>query len=142
MGDGNISGVITHRRLRIFVVDDNQDARELLEAIFSRDGFECRCADGAADAMRVLATWVPDVIISDLSMPEEDGLTLIKRIRAQFRACTAVPAIALTAMDGCQHRQAALESGFDLYIVKPAHRDALIEAVTRLALASQAQAAS
>ena len=140
VGDGNSSGLI-HRRLRVFIVDDNEDARDLLETIFSKDGFECRSADSAATAMLVLETYVPDVIISDLQMPDEDGLSLIRRIRTHSRACAAVPAIALTAMDGCHHRQAALDGGFDLYIVKPAHRDALIEAVTRLALASQAQAA-
>lgn len=141
MGDGNSSGVLLQKRLRIFIVDDNEDARDLLETIFSKDGFECRSADSAATAMLVLQTYVPDVIISDLSMPGEDGLSLIRRIRSHSSACAAVPAIALTAMDGCHHRQAALDGGFDLYIIKPAHRDALIEAVTRLALASQAQAA-
>ena len=140
VGDGNTSGVLSHRRLRVFVVDDDAEARELLEAIFSRDGFECRSASSAAAAMSVLESYVPDVIISDLSMPEEDGLTFINRIRKQPNGCASVPAIALTAMDSCHHHQAALESGFDLYVVKPAHPSALIEAVTRLALGAQTQA--
>ncbi len=127
--------------LRIVVVDDDEDARDLVERIFSRNGFECRSASGAAEALLVLATYVPDVIISDLAMPEEDGYELMRKIRALPNGCAKVPAIALTAMDGFHHRQAVFDSGFDAYLVKPAHPTTLIEVVTRLALASRTAAA-
>ncbi|MGH7280164.1 MAG: response regulator [Polyangiaceae bacterium] len=143
MGVGNTSGFVKRQTpLRIFIVDDDRDTRELIEAIFSKDGFECRSADGGADAMRVLGSYVPDVIISDLSMPDEDGYALMARIRSLSNAFATVPAIALTALTGAHHRQAVFESGFDAFLVKPAHPTTLIEVVTRLALASRAEVAS
>lgn len=138
---GRTSGV-RPRPLRVLVVEDDDDARDLLELLFSKEGFECRSAHSGRGAMHILATFVPDLIVSDVSMPEEDGCSLMRRIRSLRDNRATIPAIAVSALGGHHHRLAALECGFDLYFAKPAHPMTLIEAATRLATSQATRAAS
>lgn len=108
------------RGLRILIVDDEPDARDLLRAELSRCGAVVQAASGAAEALSLLGTVRPDVIISDIGMPGMDGYTFIKAIR-QLPAEQGgrTPAIALTAYANNQDRARAFLSGFQAHLAKP-----------------------
>src|SRR5262245_64393990 len=73
---GTLGGV------RVLVVDDEHDTREVLSVMLTRYGAEIRTAGSAAEALEVFGQWLPDVLVSDIGMPGEDGYALIKKIRA------------------------------------------------------------
>jgi len=96
-------------------------------------GAEVVEAGSAPEAMGVLATRTPDVILCDIGMPEEDGYTLIQRIRSRPGKAGQIPAAALTAWTEPEDRDRALASGFQIHLPKPIQPDALVEAVAHLA---------
>ena len=121
---GTLSGV------RVLVVDDEHDTREILSVMLTRYGAEIRTAGSAAEAMNVFGQWLPDVLVSDIGMPEEDGYALIKKIRALPPENGAdVPAIALTAFASAQDKKIALAAGFQRHIAKPVEPVALAKNV-------------
>ena len=79
-GEETRSGTL--RGVRVLVVDDEHDTREVLSVMLSRYGSEVRAAGSVAEALEVFGQWVPDVLVSDIGMPEEDGYALIEKIRA------------------------------------------------------------
>ncbi|MBX3189163.1 MAG: response regulator [Labilithrix sp.] len=116
--------------LRILIVDDDGDARELLKTIFSQRRAVVFAAESVAEAMDLLERERPDVLVSDIAMPEEDGYTLIRRLRALApERGGRTPAIALTAYAGSADRARALAAGFDRYFSKPLDLDALLDAL-------------
>lgn len=119
--------------LRIVVVDDDNDARDLLATILTQRSALVYEAECAADAMALLLKELPDVLISDIAMPEEDGYMLIGRVRklAPERG-GRTPAIAVTAYAGQADRARAMEAGFDLHFSKPVDIDLLIETLADL----------
>lgn len=119
--------------LRILVVEDEDDARHLVEAVLASAGAEVRAAQTAADAWRLLADRAPDVLVADLALPGEDGFALVRRVRAAGPPLSALPAIALTAYAGASHRQAALAAGYDEHLAKPVEPERLTMAVATLA---------
>src|ERR1044072_4275265 len=91
------------------------------------------CADSAAVAMHAFQEHAPDLLISDISMPQEDGHSLIRRIRAlPSEQGGSVPAIALTALARNEDRVAALEAGFQIHFAKPVDLERLVLAATAL----------
>jgi PAS domain S-box-containing protein len=105
---------------RVLVVDDEYDTREVLGAMLSRYGAEVRAAESAAEAIRMLIEWAPDVLVSDVGLPGEDGYGLINKVRLlPEERGGAIPAIALTAYAGSQDRQRALSNGFQTHLAKP-----------------------
>jgi hypothetical protein len=93
-----------------------------------------RVAVSAAQALLVLDTWKPDVLISDIAMPDEDGYALIKRLRARSSQHGGrIPAVALTAFASPDDRVSILAAGFQMYLVKPANPSELIAVVASLA---------
>ena len=110
------SGRPSLERLRLLVVDDHEDTVEFLAAALADYGAEVKVATSAHEALGVLHDHRPHVIVSDLSMPGEDGFQLIQRIRAQRSRVTA---IALTAHARSQDRERALAAGFQVYLAKP-----------------------
>lgn len=106
--------------LRVLLVDDEPDARELLVLELSRCGAIAHAAASAAEALRLLSELRPDVLISDIGMPEMDGYDLIKAVR-QLPANSggSTPAIALTAYANNQDRRRAFMSGFQAHLAKP-----------------------
>jgi PAS domain S-box-containing protein len=121
---GTLSGV------RVLVVDDEHDTREILSVMLTRYGAEIRTAGSAAEAMEVFSRWLPDVLVSDIGMPVEDGYALIKKIRALPPENGAdVPAIALTAFASAQDKKIALAAGFQRHLAKPIEPVALAKNV-------------
>ncbi len=119
--------------LTVLVVEDDEDARALLEHALKSFGAGIVMAPSADEALARLRERRVDVILSDISMPDVDGYTLIRTIRklaADHGGQT--PAIALTAHASHEYVQAALDSGFQAHIAKPIDMDALVSAVTKL----------
>jgi PAS domain S-box-containing protein len=120
--------------LHVLVVDDEQDARELLQEMLRESGCKVSTASSTAEALARLREERPDVLISDIGMPEEDGLTLIRRIRALNQdEGGGIPAIALTAYAGAASRAQTRQAGFDTHLAKPVRAEELLEAIEALA---------
>jgi PAS domain S-box-containing protein len=120
--------------LRVLVVDDEPDARALLRRLLEECRATVRQARSAADAMEQFRAEVPDVLISDIGMPGEDGYSLIRRVRAlPAEQGGHVPAIALTAYARAEDRVRAVLAGFQAHIPKPLEPAELIATVGSLA---------
>ncbi len=121
-------------KIRVLLVDDEPNANEAVQALLDSCGAEVRVAASAAQALLMLDVWKPDVLISDIAMPEEDGYVLIKKIRARSEAQNGdVPAAALTAYATIEDRVSILAAGFQMYLSKPADPSELIAVVASLA---------
>jgi PAS domain S-box-containing protein len=121
------------RGVRVLVVDDEHDTREVLGVMLARYGPEVRAAGSAAEAREIFGQWRPDVLVSDIGMPEEDGYALISKIRALSpEEGGEVPAIALTAFAAAQDKERALAAGFHRHLAKPVEPVALAKAVARI----------
>jgi hypothetical protein len=116
--------------LRILVVDDELDSRELITAILTRCGSEVRCSESAAEALQAFREWKPDLLVSDIGMPKEDGYSLIRKLR-KMRAKWAkeIPAVALTAYATVEDRTRALDAGFQVHVAKPLEPEALVRSI-------------
>lgn len=112
--------------LSILVVDDEADARDLLGFLLEQQGAKITIAHSAADARSKLAVMQPNILISDLGMPGEDGFQLIRQLRAQG---WNTPAIAVTAYAREEDRQAALAAGFQAHVTKPIEPTELFKAI-------------
>jgi PAS domain S-box-containing protein len=124
--------------LRVLVVDDDADAREVVSLALADCGARTRGAGSAREALQVLPDFRPDVLVSDISMPGEDGYTLIRRIRALAAAGLAdLPAVALTGLSDVNERGRALTAGFQQFIPKPVEVDQLAQVVRSLAQAKR-----
>ena len=113
------------RGARVLVVDDQQDERELLAVIFETQGAQVRAVDSVAAAFATIPEWSPQLVVSDLAMPVEDGYGFVRRLRKSPRWRELI-AIAVTAHARSEDRDAALLAGFDAYISKPLDRDMLL----------------
>ncbi|MCU0684139.1 MAG: ATP-binding protein [Polyangiaceae bacterium] len=106
--------------LRILAIDDDPDARELVRAILEGQGARVETADSAPEAFEAFVRSPPDLLISDIGMPGEDGYSLIRRVRAlPAEEGGRVPAIALTAFTRAVDRARALTAGFRAHVTKP-----------------------
>jgi len=105
---------------RILVVDDEADARDLLTAILSRAGAQVLVAASADEALEALRRWRPDVLVSDIGMPGDDGYVLIRKVRAlRSEEGGQIRALALTAYARSEDRSQALAAGFHTHVAKP-----------------------
>ena len=117
-------------RTRLLVVDDESDARQLIEHLLRSAGAEVRSVGSAAQALETLASFHPDVLLSDIAMPGANGYELIRWVRAlPAEEGGSVPAIALTAFARGEDRQRAMAAGFQRHLAKPVDQAELIEAV-------------
>ncbi len=110
------------RGLQIVVVDDEADARDLVATVLRQQGAEVLTAGSAEDAFRLIASAArtPDLLVSDVSMPAEDGYSLIRKIRRlPPQQGGRVPAVALTAFGRMEDRVSALTAGFQMHLPKP-----------------------
>jgi PAS domain S-box-containing protein len=119
--------------LRVLVVDDEPDTLELLKAGLGHCGAEVVTARSAGEALEVMVTAVPGVLISDIGMPDEDGYGLIRRVRAlPVESGGRVPAIALTAYARVEDRMQALKAGYQMHVPKPVELAELVAVVASL----------
>jgi CheY-like chemotaxis protein len=119
---------------RVLIVDDEADARDALVSLLERYGAHVRPAGSVAEAMTVLETYLPDVLISDLGMPGADGYELIRRVRLLPAATGgSLPSLAVSAYATEEHRKRVKSSGFQKYLEKPVRAAELVTEVARLA---------
>lgn len=121
-GDGaSISGRIPSLAgLRILVVDDEADAREIVSAILGEAGAVTASASSSSEALALMDQWKPDLLISDIAMPRESGFDLIREVRARpAESGGRIPAIAITAYARVQDRLKVLSAGFQTHVPKP-----------------------
>lgn len=117
----------------ILVVEDDPDARELMHAVLEQRGARVRSAESVARAFELLADDLPDLIVSDIAMPEEDGVAFVCRLRAMpVEHGGTLPAIAVSAYTSSTDRARALAAGFGHYLFKPVDFDALCETIYQL----------
>jgi signal transduction histidine kinase/DNA-binding response OmpR family regulator len=119
--------------VRVLVVDDDCNTCELLTFVLNQWGAETRAETSVAAALAALDVWQPDVLISDLSMPDEDGFSLIKKIRKLESEKNAhIPAIALTALARAEDNERAIAAGFQVHLTKPVDAKELADSITNL----------
>jgi CheY-like chemotaxis protein len=119
--------------LRILVVDDEADARDLIQIALSQYGAIVTTADSAAAALSEIDRRVPDVLLSDVGMPREDGYDLIRRLRSRpLERGGGIPAIAVTAYASERDRESVVASGYEAHVAKPFEPEALAQTVAAL----------
>ena len=120
--------------LRILVVDDEPSSRELLLTLLSHCGAEVEAGSSATEALTGVARFKPDVLISDIEMPEQDGYFLMRKLRSlEDDQGWRTPAVALTAHARTEDRLQALAAGFDTHVSKPVEPAELVTVVASLA---------
>ncbi|MEG4106949.1 response regulator [Microcoleus sp. S13_C5] len=123
----------TLANLQLLVVDDDDDTREFLIALLEDEGAIVRSAASVAGALAALESYWPDLLLSDIGMPQADGYELIGRVREmEVIRGGKMPAIALTAYAREEERQQALEAGFQMHLSKPVDINKLIAAIANL----------
>lgn len=115
--------------LRALVVDDQDDARDLLAALLRLQSIEVLGAGSVTEALKLLSIWQPDIVISDIAMPNGDGYELIRQIRSQGYT---IPAISLTAHASAEDRIRALTAGFQMHLPKPVEPYELVVSIANL----------
>ena len=114
----------------MLVVDDERDAREFVKRLLEQCQATPQLAASAAEAKKLLESFTPDVILSDIGMPVEDGYEFMREIR---RKGVKTPAIALTAFARSDDRLRSLQAGYQIHLAKPIEPAELIETVASLA---------
>jgi CheY-like chemotaxis protein len=115
-----LAGVARLDGLRVLVADDDAEAVTLAQAILAAAGAEVRACLSAPAALDLIVRWRPDVLVSDIEMPGEDGYSLIRKVRAlAAEEGGQTPAVALTAYGRPQDRTRALAAGFNMHVPKP-----------------------
>ena len=123
----NLSGIA------VLIVDDDPDARQAVERILREAGAEVTTVESASAALDLVDRKVPDVLVSDIGMPQTDGYELLRRIRGLSRDAAVLPAIALTAFARPKDRIGALRAGYAAHLAKPADPTQLIATVAAIA---------
>jgi PAS domain S-box-containing protein len=119
--------------LSILVVDDDADTREYLSFLLEQAGATVICTASAYEALQVLVQSTPDILLSDIGMPEMDGYMLMRQVRTMpSNRGGQIPAIALTAYAGEMNQQQAIAAGFQQHISKPVEPEYLIQSITSL----------
>ena len=120
--------------LRVLLVDDEPEARQIISKVIARTGAEVRSCESAGEALATLVEWRPDVLMSDIAMPGEDGYALIRKVRLLSREQGGeTPAAAFTAYARDEDRNRALAAGYQMHIAKPISSNQLITMIARLA---------
>jgi len=140
-GSNSVRAALTG--LRVLVVEDQSDTREALAVTLETFGAEVATAASAEAGRAVLAHFRPDVLVSDIGMPEEDGYTFIRRLRSEESGAAAkrLPAVALTAHGSSGDRVRALDAGFDQHVAKPIELESLVLAISSVVRRTAAQSA-
>lgn len=120
--------------LRVLLVDDEPEARQIISTVIARTGAEVKTCTSASEALTKLVEWKPDVILSDIAMPDEDGYSFIGKVRSlPPEKGGETPAAALTAYARDVDRRDALAAGYQMHIAKPIGAGQLVTMIARLA---------
>lgn len=124
--------------LQVLVVDDEVDTREWIVTILKQSGAEAKAVGSVGEALEALENFKPDVLVSDIGMPGEDGYTLIRKIRElEPETGGLIPAVALTGYARVEDYREALAAGFQLHVAKPIRAAELIAVIASLATMSE-----
>ncbi len=124
--------------IKILIVDDEPDNLEFLKFVLETYGASVETATSAPEAFKLFLQDKPDLLISDIAMPEVNGHTLIRQIRAlPSQKGAKIPAIALTAYAGETNQKESLQAGFNLHLAKPIQADSLAQRIAELAVSSE-----
>jgi CheY-like chemotaxis protein len=119
--------------VRVLLVEDFGDAREIVMTILQRAGAEVTPTATSAEALARLEGGMPDLIVADIGLPDEDGIELIRKVRARPGTGGTIPALALTAWGLPRDRARAKEAGFQAHLLKPVDPSTLVSVVGALA---------
>jgi signal transduction histidine kinase/ActR/RegA family two-component response regulator len=117
----------------VLVVEDQAEARQMIAAMLEQAGAAVQAVSSAKEAIEIVRARCPQILVSDIAMPEQDGFTLIGSIRALEGAGARLPAVALSAYARVEDQRNALAAGFDRHLAKPVDPTALLTAVAALA---------
>ena len=127
------TGLPMLERIKVLCVDDELDIRELLGLLLGGQGAQVVVVETAEQAMQLLGSFRPHVLISDIGLPSEDGYSFIRRVRAlEPSEGGSVPAIALTAYARAEDQRRAMKEGFQVHLAKPVDCDKLVSVITSL----------
>ncbi|HBB30665.1 MAG TPA: hybrid sensor histidine kinase/response regulator [Cyanobacteria bacterium UBA8803] len=127
------SSLPTLSSLRVLIVDDDADTCEVLTCILEHYGAQVLAVQSTAEALAAISRSKPDVLISDIGMPDEDGYSLIAKIRAfEAEIGRQTPAVALTAFARDEDKERALQAGFQMHVPKPVEPTELVSVVAHL----------
>jgi signal transduction histidine kinase/ActR/RegA family two-component response regulator len=127
--------------LRILTIDDESDTRDLVRIVLEGCGANVMTAGSAREGLETLAGWRPHVLICDIGMPDEDGYSVIRKVRASAEH-SALPAIALTAYVRVEDRMRALDAGYQMFLPKPVEAAELRSTVANVVARGFAQKGS
>jgi CheY-like chemotaxis protein len=119
--------------VRVLVVDDERDSLEWVHRLLKECKAKVTLATSAQDGLRLVSEEPPDVIVSDIGMPEKDGLEMMRELRARADQVGKTPAIALTAFSRSEDRTRAMLAGYQVHLAKPVEPQELLAAVANLA---------
>jgi CheY-like chemotaxis protein len=119
------------RDLSILIVEDEPETRAMLSAYFEKCGATAWAAASVADAVAIAARVALDVIVTDLAMPDEDGYSLLDRIRA-LEGCATIPMISLSGFASLDEFRKSAAAGFQLHVVKPVRPGVLAASIQEI----------
>jgi CheY-like chemotaxis protein len=120
--------------VRVLLVDDDPDTLLILTVMLEESKASVQVARSVREALEVLEWYTPDVLVSDLAMPDEDGYSLISKVRqAEQGSERHIPAVALTSYVRVEDRTRVLSAGFNTFVPKPVQPEELVTAVANLA---------
>lgn len=122
--------------LRVLTVDDQPDTRELITLALVRYGAEVRASDSASMALDIIRDWKPNVVVSDIGLPEIDGYDFMRQLRELEGDGERIPAIAVTGYAGAIDESKALSAGYEVHLSKPIELNELVTAIVKLARGS------
>jgi len=130
---GTVPPVARLAGIRVLLVEDDEDSRKLLGLMLKRQGAEVTSASSSAEALSAFGQILPDVVLSDIGMADEDGYELMRKVRAlPAEGGGLTPAIALTGYATRKDRERALSAGYQLHLAKPVEPADLVAAIARL----------
>lgn len=119
--------------VKVLLVDDDIDTLQILSVILTECKAQVQTATSVSEGLEALEWFEPDVVVSDLAMPGEDGYALIRKLRDSELDTSQTPAVALTSYVRVEDRARALSAGFNMFVAKPVQPDELIAAIASLA---------
>ncbi|MBD2196951.1 MULTISPECIES: hybrid sensor histidine kinase/response regulator [Calothrix] len=119
--------------VQILLVDDDADSLDFVAFVLEEDGAQVRTASSALAALQAIEQEKPDILVTDISMPDMDGYTLLRQLRTwSSEQGGQIPAIALTAFARQYDRQQAMQAGFQVHLPKPVNPEELVAAIVKL----------